>query len=451
MTQHNLPVPGAKPAGEPSDGSGGALALLKQFSTLHPRAWDLGLERLERLLGELGHPERRLPSVFHIAGTNGKGSTVAFLRSCLEASARSVHAYTSPHLVRFNERIRVAGNLVSDADLLEALRHCETVNGAKPITFFEATTAVALWLFSKNAADATLLEVGLGGRLDATNVVQSPVMSAITPVSMDHMGFLGDTIEKIAAEKAGILKPGVPCVVANQRPEALEVIRAVAHRVGAPLIEQGQDYMVYEEHGRLVYQDGFGLLDLPLPRMHGRHQLENAGTAIACLRHTDFAVSDSEFAQGVQTAFWPARLQKLGGDLASLAPSCDVWVDGGHNAGGGQALAEAMADLEDRVPRPLYLVSGLMRTKSAVDFFRPFEGLARQVIGVPIPDQENALDPVTVAESASEAGTMGSISPSIEDALSEIESSAGEPARILICGSLYLAGSALSADGFVLE
>ena len=428
--------------------SADALALLHRFSTLHPRAWDLGLERLDRLLADLGNPQDRLPPVFHVAGTNGKGSTVAFLRACLEAQGKRVHAYTSPHLVRFNERIRVAGSLVSDEALIAALEHCEAVNGGQPITFFEATTAVALKLFADTPADATLLEVGLGGRLDATNVVDKPAMCAITPVSMDHMAFLGDTIEKIAAEKAGILKRDVPCVVAPQDPRALEVIRSVARRVGAPLIESGQDFMAYEEHGRLVYQDAFGLMDLPLPRLAGRHQITNAGAALACLRHSDLSGTDSSHAAAMNQVFWPARLQKLTGTLAALAPSCDVWLDGGHNAGGGQALAEAMADIEDRVPRPLYLVSGLLRTKEAVDFFRPFEGLARQVVAVPIPGHDKSLDTVSVAASASEAGTFASVSPGLEEALAEIEKTAGEPARILICGSLYLAGHALELDGF---
>ena len=430
------------------DAESGVLALLHRFTTLHPRAWDLGLERLERLLGDLGNPHHRLPPVLHVAGTNGKGSTVAFMRAMLEAGRKSVHAYTSPHLVRFNERIRLAGRLASDAELTDALLHCERVNADQAITFFEATTAVALHLFAEHRADATLLEVGLGGRLDATNVVDAPHMTAITPVSMDHMAFLGDSLEKIAAEKAGILKRDVTAVIGPQEPEAMEVIRAVAKRVGAPLVVHGQDFMAYEEHGRLVYQDGFGLMDLPLPRLSGRHQIINAGTAMACLRHSRFDLPDSAYAVAMGTVSWPARLQKLTGDLAALAPSCDVWLDGGHNAGGGQALAEAMADLEDRLPRPLYLVTGMLRTKDAGSFFRPFEGLARQVTAVPVPGHDKSLDTVSIAASASEMGTFGSISPSLEEALSEIEKASGEPARILICGSLYLAGHALDADGF---
>lgn len=430
-------------------GKEGVLSLLHRFTTLHPRAWDLGLERLTRLLGDLGNPQHQLPPVVHVAGTNGKGSTTAFVRAMLEGDGKAVHAYTSPHLVRFNERIRVAGTLVSDEELTEALLHCESVNKGQAITFFEATTAVAMLLFARTPADATLLEVGLGGRLDATNVVDKPCVSVITPVSMDHMGFLGDTLEKIAGEKAGILKRGVPAVIGPQEPEALDVIRAVAERVGAPLIVHGQDYMAYEEHGRLVYQDEFGLLDLSLPRLAGRHQIQNAGLAIASLRHSSLDVSDGAYETAMGAVTWPGRLQKLTGTLAALAPSCDVWLDGGHNAGGGKVLAEAMADLEDKVPCPLYLVSGLLRTKEATDFFRPFEGLARQVVAIPIPGHENSLDTVSVAASAAEAGTFASVSPSLEDALQEIEMAAGEPARILICGSLYLAGYALKADGFL--
>lgn len=430
-------------------GKEGVLGLLHRFTTLHPRAWDLGLERLARLLSDLGNPQHQLPPVIHVAGTNGKGSTTAFVRAMLESDGKAVHAYTSPHLVRFNERIRVAGALVSDEELTEALLYCESVNKGQPITFFEATTAVAMLLFSRTEADATLLEVGLGGRLDATNVVDKPSVCIITPISMDHMGFLGDTLEKIAGEKAGILKRGVPAVIGPQEPEALDVIRAVAERVGAPLIVHGQDYMAYEEHGRLVYQDEFGLLDLPLPRLAGRHQIQNAGLAIASLRHSNLDVSDSAYETAMGAVTWPGRLQKLTGNLAALSPSCDVWLDGGHNAGGGKALAEAMADLEDKVPCPLYLVSGLLRTKEATDFFRPFEGLARQVVAIPIPGHEKSLDTVSVAASAAEAGTFASVSPSLEDALQEIEMAAGEPARILICGSLYLAGYALKADGYM--
>lgn len=427
----------------------GVLGLLHRFTTLHPRAWDLGLERLARLLNDLGNPQNTIPPVIHIAGTNGKGSTQAFIRAILEADGKRVHAYTSPHLVRFNERIRVAGTLVDDEALTQALLDCERINNGQPITFFEATTAVALLLFARHEADATLLEVGLGGRLDATNVVDAPHLCAITPVSMDHMGFLGDTLEKIAGEKAGILKKAVPAVIGPQEPDALRVITSVADRVGAPLVIHGQDYMAFEEHGRLVYQDAFGLLDLPLPRLAGRHQITNAGTAIACLRHSDFDVSDAAYEAAMGTVSWPGRLQKLTGDLADLAPKCDMWLDGGHNAGGGQALAEAMADLEDRVPRPLYLISGLLRTKDATDFFRPFEGLARQVIAIPIPGHDKGQDTVSIAASAAEAGTFGSVSPSLEDAVKEIGLAAGEPARILICGSLYLAGYALEADGYM--
>lgn len=429
-------------------GKEGILGLLHRFTTLHPRAWDLGLERLSRLLGDLGNPQDQLPPVVHVAGTNGKGSTTAFVRAMLEGDGKAVHAYTSPHLVRFNERIRLAGTLVSEDQLTEALLHCESVNKGQPITFFEATTAVAMLLFARTPADATLLEVGLGGRLDATNVVDKPAVCIITPISMDHMGFLGDTLEKIAGEKAGILKRDVPAVIGPQEPEALAVIRAVAERVGAPLIVHGQDYMAYEEHGRLVYQDEFGLLDLPLPRLVGRHQIQNAGLAIAGLRHSDLDVSDSAYEAAMGSVVWPGRLQKLSGNLAALAPSCDVWLDGGHNAGGGKALAEAMADLEDKVPCPLYLVSGLLRTKEVTDFFRPFEGLARQVVAIPIPGHEKGLDTVSIAASAAEAGTFASVSPSLEDALQEIEMAVGEPARILICGSLYLAGYALEADGY---
>lgn len=425
-------------------------AILARLLALHPKRIDLSLDRIERLLAALGHPERRLPPVIHVAGTNGKGSTVAFMRAILEASGRSVHVYTSPHLVRFNERFRIAGKLVSDAELEAALEECERANGGAPITVFEMETAAGFLLFSRNPADVLLLEVGLGGRLDATNVIEKPLVSAITPVSMDHLEFLGDTVEKIAAEKAGILKRGVPAVIAPQNPAALAVIERQAQRVRAPLKVAGEHWHVHSERGRLVYQDDDGLLDLPLPRLNGRHQVDNAGTAIAALRASGLTIPASAFEAGMQKAEWPARLQLLSsGALKALVPvDGELWLDGGHNADGGRVLAAALGDLEERVSRPLVLVVGMLATKDAAGFLRNFSGIARRIIAVPIPNQEKTLSGEAVAETARAIGIPAESRATLREALGAVGALQLSPApRVLIGGSLYLAGEVLAQNG----
>jgi dihydrofolate synthase/folylpolyglutamate synthase len=429
-------------------------SIVTRLSSLHPRLIDLSLDRMWRILGELDHPERRLPPVIHVAGTNGKGSTIAFMRAILEAAGLRVHAYTSPHLVRFSERFRLgqegAGRLASDDELGDALAQCERANAGEPITLFEITTAAGLLLFARHPADVLLLEVGLGGRLDATNVVDHPLAAVVTPVSLDHAEFLGDTIEKIAAEKAGILKRGVPALVGPQSREALAVIERQAARLRAPIRVAGEHWITTEERGRLVYQDDDGLIDLPAPKLYGRHQFDNAGLAIATLR----AIKTLELApaafEGIARAEWPARMQRLAtGRLAALVGSGgELWLDGGHNPDGGRAIASALADLEERVPRPLVLVVGMLASKDVGGFLQNFAGLARRVIAVPIPDQEKALPPAVIAEAARAAGIAAEEAADIEAALSAIAQSAPEqPARILITGSLYLAGSVLSANG----
>lgn len=421
--------------------------ILDRLAALHPRKIDLSLDRMHRILAALGNPERRLPPVVHVAGTNGKGSTAAYLRAMTEAAGRRAHVYTSPHLVRFHERVRLAGEdgskLVAEAELAEALEECERANAGAPITIFEITTAAAFLIFSRHQADLLLLEVGLGGRLDATNVVDGPVATIITPISMDHAQYLGETIELIAAEKAGIIKRGVPCVVARQPRTVEQVIERAAARLSAPLSISGQDWHAGEERGRLVYQDEHGLMDLPMPRLVGRHQMENAGAAIATLRYLPFPVDEAAVATAMQTVEWPARLQPLrAGPIADAAPSnAEIWLDGGHNPAAGEVLAAAVAELEERNPRPLYLVSGMLTSKDASGFFAPFEGLAREVIAVPIPDVEASFDPVDLATDAARAGLSARVSASVEDALASLPR--GEPARILICGSLYLAGHVL--------
>ena len=439
----NAPHPGGSSIG----------AIHARLLALHPKRIDLSLGRIQRLLAALGHPERHLPPVIHVAGTNGKGSTVAFARAILEAAGKRAHVYTSPNLVRLNERFRIArtggGKFVEDDELAHVLSECEAKNGDAPITVFEIETAAAFLLFTRHPADVLLLEVGLGGRLDATNVVDKPLATVITRVSLDHRDFLGDTIEAIAAEKAGILKPGVPAVIASQTREALAAIERQAARVNAPLSIAGENWTATEERGRLVYQDDDGLLDLPAPRLYGRHQFENAGTAIATLRVGGLNLPAAAFESGMLRVDWPARMQRLSqGRLAPLLPAeSELWLDGGHNADGGRAIAAALADLEERVSRPVILIVGMLSTKDAEGFLRNFTGLARRVITVPI-HQDKALPPAALADIARDIGIPALARDDVESALVTIGKLELAPApRVLITGSLYLAGEVLDANG----
>jgi dihydrofolate synthase/folylpolyglutamate synthase len=430
-------------------------AVVARLTALHPKRIDLSLERLQRLLVTLDHPEKKLPPVIHVAGTNGKGSTVAFLRAILEAAGKRVHAYTSPHLVRFNERFRIGGpggsKLVSDEELVATMEECERVNASAPITVFEITTAVGLVLFARHPADVLLLEVGLGGRLDATNVVDNPLATIITRISIDHTDFLGDSLEKIAAEKAGILKRGVPAVIASQLRDALAVIERQAARLAVPLKIAGEDWTATEERGRLVYQDETGLIDLPPPRLYGRHQYENAGLAIAALRAIKrFTIPPAAFEAGMVKADWPARLHRLGqGRLVDLAPAgSELWLDGGHNPDGGRAIAAALADLEERVSRPLVLIVGMLASKDCEGFLRNFAGLARRMIAVPVPGVEKGLSAAAVADTARAIGISATSRDSLVDALDAARKlDLDPPPRILITGSLYLAGAVLRENG----
>ena len=427
--------------------------ILTRLLNLHPKRIDLSLGRIERLLSALGNPHERLPPVIHVAGTNGKGSTIAFMRAMLEAASKRVHVYTSPHLIDFNERIRMGhaggGRLIDDASLEMALERCEAANGREPITFFEITTAAAFLLFAEAPADAVLLEVGLGGRVDATNVVARPALTIVTPVSIDHPEFLGDTIEKIAVEKAGIFKRGVPALLAEQDQTALAVLEAQASRLGVPVVVGGQDFATHEENGRFVYEDERGLLDLPLPRLVGRHQQLNAGTAIAAVRHFDLSIPVSAVETGLTQAEWPARLQRLRrGRVAELAPrEAEVWLDGGHNADGGRALAQVMADFEEKSPRPLILICGTLATKETRAFLRPFKGLAQEVIAVPIGGDHYGRLPAEVAFAAQQEGIPAAASQTVGSALEYLSARDWTaPPRILITGSLYLAGEVLKLD-----
>jgi dihydrofolate synthase / folylpolyglutamate synthase len=428
-------------------------ATLARLLALHPKRIDLSLERIERLLGALGSPQRRLPPAIHVAGTNGKGSTIAFMRAALEAAGKRVHVYTSPNLVRVNERFRIGqdggGQLVGDAELGEALAECEAKNGGAPITVFEMETAAAFLLFSRHPADLALLEVGLGGRLDATNVIERPLASVITRVSRDHREFLGDSLAEIAAEKAGILKPRVPAIIAGQAREVLTVIERQAARLRAPLRIAGENWTATEERGRLVYQDEDGLLDLPAPKLYGRHQFENAGAAIAALRASRLKLPAAAYEAAMVRVDWPARMQRLShGRLADLAPpDSEVWLDGGHNPDGGQAVAAALADLEERVSRPLVLIVGMLSTKDCAGFLKNFSGLARRAITVPI-HQEKTVPAVELAEVAGKAGIPALARDDLESAITLAGELDLHPApRILITGSLYLAGEVLAANG----
>lgn len=420
----------------------GSDLILERMMTLHPKVIDLTLARVDRLLSALGNPERSIPPVIHIAGTNGKGSTQAMIRAGLEAGGETVHAYTSPHLARFHERIRLAGELISEPALTALLDECVRVNGPDEITFFEITTCAAFLAFARTPADWTLLEVGLGGRLDATNVVEKPRLTLITPVSMDHEAFLGNTIAKIAGEKAGIIKRGVPCIVGPQHPDGLAVIEAKAVGLGAPLWVFGQHWNVWEERGRLIFQDENGLLDLPLPNLPGPHQVQNAGAAIAALRLLGKPEAACEAA--VTRAFWPARMQRLRhGPLVDLAPQVELWLDGGHNPAGGDAVAATLA----RMPqRETHLICGMLNTKDVTGYMRPLAPQVTRLHAVSIPGEKNTLPAEVTCAAARSVGIDAVAAGSMIEALAGIAKASPE-ARVLICGSLYLAGTVLRENG----
>ncbi len=413
-------------------------AILTRMMALHPKVIDLTLDRVWRLLDRLGNPQERLPPVVHIAGTNGKGSTLAMIRAGLEAAEKRVHAYTSPHLARFHERIRLAGALIGETELSQRLEDCYQTNGADPITYFEITTCAALKAMAECPADFTLLEVGLGGRLDATNVIAKPKLSIITPISIDHQQFLGDTLPEIAAEKAGIIKPGVPVIIGPQQEAALEVIEAHAQQLRAPVQVYGQHWHVSEERGRLIFQDECGLLDLPLPNLPGAHQIQNAGTALAALRHLELQESACEAA--ITQAQWPARLQRLReGPLPALAPGAELWLDGGHNPAAGDALAQFLASLPKR---PTYLICGMLNTKDISGYLSPLRAVSETLFSVSIPNEVNTLSADDMARNAAAVGFDAHSAQTVDAALHAISVQAPH-ARIVICGSLYLAGMIL--------
>ncbi len=423
-------------------------AALERLAKLHPKSIDLSLDRIETLLDKLGRPQDRLPPAIHLAGTNGKGSTAAFLRAIAEAAGDTVHVYSSPHLVRFNERIRLAGEIVDDARLKAAFDRVEAANGDAPLSFFEATTAAAFLLFAETPADRLILETGLGGRLDATNVIAAPQCTVITPVSLDHQAFLGDTVEAIAGEKAGILKPGAPLVLGPQRDAARRVIQTAAERLGAPVTAWGEQFRAYPERDRLVYEEDALLWDLPAPALIGPHQIVNAGMAIAAARLCGY--DETAVAQGLASARWPARLQRLTtGPLSEIASArgADVWLDGGHNAAAGEALAASLGQMPGAGERPLVLIAAFSVNKDAAAYLRFFTGLAARVIAIEFGGgREGAQTAHAVAVAARSvdlpAQTAAGLTEAVHDALEDYE----RP-RLVICGSLYLAGEVLAMEG----
>jgi dihydrofolate synthase/folylpolyglutamate synthase len=422
-------------------------AVIERLHGLYPRLIDLSLERLHRILAQLGHPERQLPPVLHVAGTNGKGSTCAFLRAIGEAAGMRVHVATSPHLVRFNERIRLAGHLVTDEQLLATLDEIEHVNAGQPITVFEVLMAATFLLFARVPADLVILEVGLGGRFDATNVVDTPAACAITPISLDHREMLGDTLAKIAFEKAGIIKPGIPVATGAQPPEALAVIAARAAECAAPLLARGTAWHIEPTGSGLLYRDATGTLALPHPALPGLHQHDNAGIAVATIRASGLAIPAAAIAQGLATAEWPARMQRLTGRLAALLPpGWELWLDGGHNPGGGTAIATHLAQAWP--DRPTHLVIGMKKAKDTAEFLAPLLPLAASLWAVSEPGQYSALPVEAILEAAAGHARPG---PTVAEALRAIAATPAPPARVLICGSLYLAGEVLKEDGWPTE
>ncbi|WP_281992897.1 bifunctional folylpolyglutamate synthase/dihydrofolate synthase [Sulfitobacter geojensis] len=416
--------------------------ILERMMALHPKVMDLTLDRMFRLLEALGNPQEKLPPVIHLAGTNGKGSTQAMIRAGLEAAGKTVHAYTSPHLARFHERIRLAGQIIDEDALTAVLDECYAANDGKMITYFEITTAAALHAFARTPADFTLLEVGLGGRLDATNVTDKVALSVITPVSLDHQQYLGETLAEIAGEKAGIIKRGVPCVVGPQDEAGLDVIEAVAARKGAPLLAYGQHWHVGVEAGRMVYQDERGLLDLPMPNLLGAHQVQNAGAALAALRH--FGIDAAACEAAVTQAYWPARMQRLKtGPLVEIAGDAELWLDGGHNAAAGHALAAVLAQ---GGTRPTHLICGMLNTKDVTGYMRPLAQHVQTLHAVSIPGEAATLSAEETANAARAVGIEAIEAGNVTSALREIVASDPQ-ARVLICGSLYLAGAVLRQNG----
>jgi dihydrofolate synthase/folylpolyglutamate synthase len=432
---------------------------IERLMALHPKGYDLSLDRITRLLDRLGNPHERMPPVIHIAGTNGKGSATAFSRALVEAAGLTCHVHTSPHLVNWHERYRIGApggsRIVKDDVLAEAIARVAEANRGEMITVFEILTATMFLLFSEHPADVAIIEVGLGGRFDATNIIPKPATCLIMPISLDHEAYLGDRVELIAAEKAGIIKAGVPVVIAAQQHDAArDVLIATADRLDCPTLVYGQDFMAFEENGRLVYQDDDGLFDLTPPKLPGRHQYANAAAAIAAVKSAGFKVTQEIADRAMNRVDWPGRMQKLSeGHLVDIAPAkAEIWIDGGHNPGAGAAVAEALADLEERRPRPLVIIAGMINTKDQTGYFRNFAGMARRVFTVPVSDSAAGVPNDELALRAAEAGVPAEPVASVENALMLLRDAWDDPdhpPRILICGSLYLIGAVLAKNGTI--
>ncbi len=425
-----------------------ASVLLDRLKALHPKMIDLSLARMHRVLAALGNPEARLPPVIHVAGTNGKGSLVAYLRAMFEAAGYRAHVYISPHLVRFNERITIAGQPIDEIDLARILAHCERVNDDQPITLFEITTAAAFLAFADYKADVLLLEVGLGGRLDATNVVDQPLLTAITPVSLDHQHYLGDTVAEIAFEKAGILKPGIPAVIGRQDDIGGGVIAARAREIASPLHRLGHEWNLDVASDGFRYRDTSGELIMPRPGLAGPHQYDNAATAVACARllNQHFTLTPDAMATGLRNVDWPARLQRLtSGTLpAMLMDGQELWLDGGHNASAGLALAEAVKSWGDK---RLDLVFGMLETKDPAEFLRPIAPYIGRLRTLEVPGDTPGIPAGPLAAIARSLGIEAEPGNDITRAIGTLSQMATAPTRILICGSLYLAGAVLALNG----
>ena len=427
-------------------------AALDRIAARRPRIIDLSLDRVFDALARLENPHRALPPVFHVAGTNGKGSTIAFLRAVLEAAGKSVHVYTSPHLVRFNERIILGGEEIADGEFIDALEAVDRAVGEEKLTYFETITCAAFLAFAERPADYLLLEVGLGGRLDATNVIDRPLAAIVAPVDLDHQQFLGNSVGAVAAEKAGIFRKGAPAVIGRQSPDAMAVLLQCAEDVDALPYAMGRDWDAFPDRGRFVFQDEGGLLDLDAPRLAGAHQFDNAALAIAALRVSGVGIDQETISRGVVSARWPGRLQRLtSGALIDLAANLlgeppEIWLDGGHNPHAGRALAGAMADMEARSPRPLVLIAGMQENKDAAGYFANFEGIAQCVIAVTA-NHDSAAPAQKIAAAAQQAGLTAHISDQITDGIRAACAGAQTTPRILICGSLYLAGDVLRENG----
>lgn len=423
---------------------------VNRLMELHPKGFDLSLDRITDLLGKLGDPHLAIPPAFHVAGTNGKGSTTAFLRAILEAAGKTVHVHTSPHLVNWSERYRIGkpggGQFVPDAELELVINEVAAANDGKKITVFEIMSAVGFVLFARHDADFTVMEVGLGGRFDATNVLANPAACLITPVGMDHEAYLGDTLTRIAFEKAGIIKPGAPVIIGLQEDEALEVIVRRATESGCRTVSARQDYDFYQQAGRFVYQDESGLLDLPLPALIGEHQLANAAQAIAAIRQVLPGLENEVFERAMTIVSWPGRFERLPrGKLEDHLPQgtdLEIWIDGGHNPHAGRALASEIRKMQDRDPKPLTLIAGMLTTKEPHGFFQAFAGLASEVITLPVNDSDAGFDPHELASLTRDHGFSAQPLKSIGQALSRVAEREG-PQRVLICGSLYLIGEVL--------